>query len=501
MADIRIVTYLQENIQAGYDKYELCNALVAAGHSPAEVNKALESIHHADMPKPPASRPSIENIPEPPPPKKEQLVPSSKVLLFGSGLVILLVLGGIIFFTQSLSSLPPSIEKTSEKTSPATGIPQIPVQCKECEYDDASSCKKAVCCKDNDCDDNTTTTADTCDAPGTKDARCVRSTIICGNHNCEKEEEKRGVCCLDCGCSPDFTCVENKCLPTTTPIISILSPKKDENVSLPFVVDISTKDAGAMHARLVIDKGSPREISGTKITVNTLSLGIHEITIVLVDKNEKEITQKTIPVAVVPPPPVPMLTVIHPTVDEEIKGDAVVVEFTVQGVALAKDAFHLSLTLDEQKIKYDSLSAYTFQGVLEGKHTLNIALVDRQGHQLTNPESFKTVPFSTVASSPQPIPPIPPTLTQSTPSEITVVMQNNQFIPSLVTIKKGTIVRWINKDDSVPHTVTAVTGQSFDSGSINGGKEYSHTFDAAGTYNYGCQFHSPYMKGTINVTD
>lgn len=82
----------------------------------------------------------------------------------------------------------------------------------------------------------------------------------------------------------------------------------------------------------------------------------------------------------------------------------------------------------------------------------------------------------------------------------TVTLSNNMFAPKTVTIKKGDSVTWSAKDGA--HTVKADNG-SFQSGTITAGKNFSHTFDAPGTYGYHCTFHgSPGhdMAGKVIVT-
>jgi plastocyanin len=79
----------------------------------------------------------------------------------------------------------------------------------------------------------------------------------------------------------------------------------------------------------------------------------------------------------------------------------------------------------------------------------------------------------------------------------TVLIQDFRFKPAHITIKRGTKVRWINKD-SAPHTATANNGRSFDSGRLSKGQRYSHTFRRAGKKPYYCEIH-PHMKGRITV--
>jgi plastocyanin len=72
------------------------------------------------------------------------------------------------------------------------------------------------------------------------------------------------------------------------------------------------------------------------------------------------------------------------------------------------------------------------------------------------------------------------------------------FFPAKITVIIGqnNTVTFDNKDSS-PHTVTADDG-SFNSGNLNTGASWTHTFDAAGTFTYHCNYHS-WMKGTIVV--
>ncbi|HEY5530671.1 MAG TPA: cupredoxin family copper-binding protein [Candidatus Anoxymicrobiaceae bacterium] len=76
----------------------------------------------------------------------------------------------------------------------------------------------------------------------------------------------------------------------------------------------------------------------------------------------------------------------------------------------------------------------------------------------------------------------------------TVTIKDLAFNPGALTIKVGDTVSWMN-NDSTAHTVTA-TG--FDSGVLQPGSEFKHTFTAAGTFDYHCSIH-PSMTGTIVV--
>jgi plastocyanin len=79
----------------------------------------------------------------------------------------------------------------------------------------------------------------------------------------------------------------------------------------------------------------------------------------------------------------------------------------------------------------------------------------------------------------------------------TVLIQNFRFKPAHITVKRGTKVRWINKD-STAHTATANNGRSFNSGLLSKGERYSHTFKSVGKKGYHCKPH-PFMKGSVVV--
>ena len=64
-------------------------------------------------------------------------------------------------------------------------------------------------------------------------------------------------------------------------------------------------------------------------------------------------------------------------------------------------------------------------------------------------------------------------------------------------IPAGTTVTWINTTQQ-PHTVTD-NRYSFDSGAIDPGGTYSHTFPAPGSYTDHCAVH-PDMRGDVMVT-
>ncbi|MET0626393.1 MAG: plastocyanin/azurin family copper-binding protein [Pyrinomonadaceae bacterium] len=77
-----------------------------------------------------------------------------------------------------------------------------------------------------------------------------------------------------------------------------------------------------------------------------------------------------------------------------------------------------------------------------------------------------------------------------------IEMGDDVFRPAQLTVAAGTKVTWVNKG-SKAHTVVS-NEKLFDSGLVNVGGEFSHTFDAPGTYLYHCAPHAK-MIGRLVV--
>jgi plastocyanin len=83
------------------------------------------------------------------------------------------------------------------------------------------------------------------------------------------------------------------------------------------------------------------------------------------------------------------------------------------------------------------------------------------------------------------------------PAAVPVVhIRNFKYVPDTVTIHPGGAVRFV-EDDDTPHTVTA-SDRSYDSGNLDKGQSWTHTFTKEGTYKYFCAYHT-YMTGTVTV--
>ena len=79
---------------------------------------------------------------------------------------------------------------------------------------------------------------------------------------------------------------------------------------------------------------------------------------------------------------------------------------------------------------------------------------------------------------------------------VPVTIDNFVFEPARLTVKAGTTVTWLNRDD-IPHTVAA-KDRLFKSKVMDTDESYSFTFSTPGEYTYFCSLH-PHMTGTIVV--
>lgn len=79
-----------------------------------------------------------------------------------------------------------------------------------------------------------------------------------------------------------------------------------------------------------------------------------------------------------------------------------------------------------------------------------------------------------------------------------IVIEDTQFKPDEVKIKKGEKVRWINKDNR-DHIIMA-KDQSFKSENLRNGEKFEHKFDEVGSFDYICVYR-PRMLGVVKVEE
>ena len=82
------------------------------------------------------------------------------------------------------------------------------------------------------------------------------------------------------------------------------------------------------------------------------------------------------------------------------------------------------------------------------------------------------------------------------PAVHTVTIDGFEFHPAVITVSKGDVVVWLNKDP-VPHTATAKDG-GLDSAEIRANGSFRFTAAHAGRFDYVCTLH-PTMKGVLVV--
>jgi plastocyanin len=83
------------------------------------------------------------------------------------------------------------------------------------------------------------------------------------------------------------------------------------------------------------------------------------------------------------------------------------------------------------------------------------------------------------------------------PATAHVTIQGLKYSPATIEIKTGETVAWDNKD-LTPHTVTSQNGSELNSGSIEVGASWNHTFTQPGTFPYFCTYHDE-MKAVVVV--
>src|SRR5215212_5447308 len=89
---------------------------------------------------------------------------------------------------------------------------------------------------------------------------------------------------------------------------------------------------------------------------------------------------------------------------------------------------------------------------------------------------------------------VPSTPQAAAPAESAVSIVDFSFEPATLDVAAGATVVWTN-DGQAPHTVT---GDFADSGILDPGQTFSHTFAESGEHTYACAIH-PQMTGTIRV--
>lgn len=188
-----------------------------------------------------------------------------------------------------------------------------------------------------------------------------------------------------------------------------------------------------------------------------------------------------------------------------IAGDVATLLDRAQGEEVAWSAgLHLAIPLTPHtlSLQASNTNAYTLQGMSRGEASV------RYGFEFTIPLTLSrwfgpgadgghgAAPVSPPPGAPAATPTVDVAAAEAAGTLQRAGMRNMAFAPARLEIAAGTTVQWTNHDP-LPHTVT--TGdRSFDSGLIQPGQTWAHTFTAPGTYDVSCTPH-PFMKGVVIV--
>lgn len=185
-----------------------------------------------------------------------------------------------------------------------------------------------------------------------------------------------------------------------------------------------------------------------------------------------------------------------------LAGDVATLMNRQEGEEMAWSAgLHLAIphTPHTLSLHASNTNAYTLQGLSRGEDFV------RYGFEFTIPLTLARWfgPGASGAPHGAAIPAPPPGApADATPSNVAAGpvtragMRGMAYTPARIEIDAGGTVEWTN-NDPLAHTVTAVDGK-FDSGLIQPGGKWSHTFTEPGTYDFNCTPH-PFMKGVVIV--
>jgi plastocyanin len=84
------------------------------------------------------------------------------------------------------------------------------------------------------------------------------------------------------------------------------------------------------------------------------------------------------------------------------------------------------------------------------------------------------------------------------PDKVVVAIRDFAFYPDTVRVRPGTQVTWVNCETDVQDFHTSSSVGNWDSGALDRGEFFAHTFNAGGTFDYFCAPH-PFMEGAVIV--
>jgi plastocyanin len=79
---------------------------------------------------------------------------------------------------------------------------------------------------------------------------------------------------------------------------------------------------------------------------------------------------------------------------------------------------------------------------------------------------------------------------------VTIVIDHFAFSPAEITVEPGTIVEWVNRDQTIHNII--VPAVKIASPGMDTGDHFSYRFDTTAEFSYLCGLH-PHMTGVIHV--
>lgn len=92
------------------------------------------------------------------------------------------------------------------------------------------------------------------------------------------------------------------------------------------------------------------------------------------------------------------------------------------------------------------------------------------------------------------------------PEEASISISSTKFNPESISVKKGTLVTWVNDDSAIhhpaadPHPTHDQSGNIGEGDVLAKGETFSYTFEKEGTYTYHDNLNPLKLKGTVIVT-
>lgn len=81
---------------------------------------------------------------------------------------------------------------------------------------------------------------------------------------------------------------------------------------------------------------------------------------------------------------------------------------------------------------------------------------------------------------------------------VVVSIQHHRFEPARVTVKAGTVVRWVNDEKRTSHSILFPGRGGLESERLFPGEQWERRFDSPGRHAYICGPH-PEMNGVVEV--